>query len=104
MFDKKICEKCSLKNKCKISKKTYSFSVTIPKEIHQKQLNFQKEEYFKNRYRQRYKIEGKNAEAKRYHGLKQAWSKGIFAMNVQSYFTAFVLNVKRIIKLETLNQ
>lgn len=99
-FSKVICKKCPLENQCKISKKTRSFSVTLPKEIHTEQLHFQNGEYFKARYRQRYKIEAKNAEAKRYHGLRQADSKGIHEMNVQSYFTAFALNIKRILKLQ----
>ena len=91
-----------MESKCKISKKSRSFSITLPKEIHKGQLDFQKDEYFKTRYRQRYKIEAKNAEAKRYHGLGNADSKGILAMNVQSYFTAFALNIKRILKLQSI--
>ena len=101
-FSKVICKKYPLKDKCKISKKSRSFSITLPKQIHQDQLDFQKTEYFKNRYRQRYKIEAKNSEAKNCHGLDTADSKGIHAMNVQSYLTAFVLNIKRIFKLHTL--
>jgi transposase len=92
------CKKCPQKDICKLSK-TRSFSVTIPKEIHKNQLDFQKSDYFKDRYKQRYKIEAKNAEAKRYHGLETADSKGTQAMSVQSFFTAFALNIKRIVKL-----
>jgi transposase len=101
-FSKVICKKCPLRNSCLISEKSRAFSVTVPKPIHQKQLDFQKTDEFKDRYRQRYKIEAKNAEAKRFHGLGHADSKGIQAMNVQSYCTAFVLNIKRILKLQTL--
>jgi len=101
-WSKVICKKCPLESTCKLSKKSRSFSITLPKEIHKDQLDFQKDEYFKTRYRQRYKIEAKNAEAKRYHGLGNADSKGILAMNVQSYFTAFALNVKRILKLQVI--
>ena len=44
-------------------------------------------------------IEAKNAELKQAHGLEKADSVGVFAMRLQSYFTAFVANVKRIVKL-----
>lgn len=99
-FSKVTCKKCPLQDNCKISKKTRTFSVTLAKDIHKKQLEFQNSDYYKQRYRQRYKIEAKNSEAKRYHGLGQADSKGKFAMSLQSHFTAFVLNVKRILKLQ----
>ena len=101
-FSKVKCKKCPLQNQCKISKKSRAFSVTIPKELFSERLKIQETEHFKTRYRQRYKIEAKNAEAKCYHGLGEADSKGIQAMNIQSYFTAVVLNIKRILKLQTL--
>jgi len=44
-------------------------------------------------------IEAKNAEMKQVHGLGEADSKGLIAMRLQSYFTAFVVNVKRIVRL-----
>jgi hypothetical protein len=100
-FSKIKCKKCPNQNTCKVSKKGRKISITVPSVIHKTQLEFQNSVYFKNRYRQRYMIEAKNAEAKCNHGLNKADSKGIQAMNVQSYFTAFVLNVKRIIKLCT---
>ena len=36
---------------------------------------------------------------KQAHGLGEADSNGLVAMRLQSYFTAFVVNVKRIVKL-----
>ena len=44
-------------------------------------------------------IEAKNAELKQAHGLEKADSKGVIAMRLQSYFTAFTANVKRIVRL-----
>ena len=78
-------------------KKTYN--VTILSEAHKEQKEFQESEYFKKRARERYKIEAKNAELKQVHGLEKADSVGIVPMQLQSYFTAFVANVKRIVKL-----
>jgi hypothetical protein len=68
-------------------------------ETHQKQKNFQESDYFKERSKERYKIEAKNAELKCSHGLREADSVGVVAMQIQSYFTAFVANIKRIVKL-----
>jgi len=36
------------------------------------------------------------------HGLDRADSVGLVAMRLQTYFTAFVVNVKRIVKLNEL--
>jgi len=41
----------------------------------------------------------KNAEMKQAHGLGKADSRGLAAIRLQSYFTAFVVNVKRIVRL-----
>lgn len=47
----------------------------------------------------RHLIEEKNGEMKVAHGLGRADSVGLIAMQLQTYFTAFVVNVKRIVKL-----
>lgn len=47
----------------------------------------------------RHRIEEKNGEMKVSHGLDRADSVGLAAMRLQTYFTAFVANVKRIVKL-----
>ena len=44
-------------------------------------------------------IEEKNGELKEAHGLGRADSVGLFAMELQMNFTAFVANIKRITKL-----
>ena len=41
----------------------------------------------------------KNGELKEAHGLRRADSRGLFAMELQMYFTAFVANIKRITRL-----
>ena len=46
-------------------------------------------------------IEAKNAELKQAHGLEKSDDVGVIAMRLQSYFTAFVANIKRITKLAT---
>lgn len=44
-------------------------------------------------------IEAKNAELKQQHGLDRCKYTGLLSMRRQTFFTAFVVNVKRIIKL-----
>ncbi len=44
----------------------------------------------------RHRIEEKNGELKEAHGLCRADSRGLFAMELQMYFTAFAANVKYI--------
>ena len=56
-------------------------------------------EKFQERLKIRHRIEEKNGELKEAHGLGRADSVGLFAMEVQMYFTAFVANIKRITKL-----
>ena len=100
IFDIKKCKTCPKRDGCYkegATKKT--FSITILSNIHKQQEEFQESQYFKERSRERYKIEAKNAELKQAHGLDTADSQGLKAMRLQSYFTAFVVNIKRIVKL-----
>lgn len=65
-------------------------------------LKFEESEYFKERMKIRHRIEEKNGELKEAHGLRRADSRGLFAMHLQMYFTAFTANIKRIVRLEEL--
>jgi hypothetical protein len=99
-FDVEKCKTCEQKAGCYQDGAKYkTYNVPIQPELHKKQKEFQETEYFKERAKQRYKIEAKNAELKQAHGLGNADSKGVIAMRLQSYFTAFTANVKRIVRL-----
>lgn len=50
---------------------------------------------------ERYKIERKFGEAKRWHGLRRCRSLGLLRFGIQAYLTALALNVKRIVLLLT---
>jgi len=71
-------------------------------EIYKKQAVFQLTDYFKERYRRRPIIEGKNADLKGNYGLGRTRGTGLFSMKVQSFVTAFCANVVKIIKLATI--
>ena len=51
--------------------------------------------------KERYKIERKFGEAKQGHGLGRCRYIGLMGFGIQTYFTAIVLNLKRIMKLLT---
>lgn len=100
-FNKKICEQCPRKDEClgKNKNRGKRYSITILSDIHIKQEEFEKTEYFNNTIKnERYKIEAKNAETKVTHGLCKAKSMGLSCMRVQSYLTHIATNLKRIIK------
>lgn len=99
-FSKRKCQKCPYVNTCKVGRsKTKTYCVTITSPRNRKRLDFEKSEYFNERLKIRYRIEEKNGELKQAHGLRTADSTGLVAMQLQTYFTAFTVNIKRIVKL-----
>ncbi|RAV07234.1 transposase, partial [Paenibacillus contaminans] len=60
---------------------------------------FQVSEYFKEKAKERYKIEAKNSELKNRHGYDVATSSGLLGMQIQGAMTIFAVNLKRILKL-----
>jgi len=99
-FDVEKCKICPLKDGCyKPGAKTKTYSVTIKSTIHQEQQAFQETEYFKEKAKNRYKIEAKNNELKNVHGYDRAIAYGIKNMQMQGALAIFTVNLKRIIKL-----
>lgn len=94
-FDVEKCKVCSLKE----GSKSKTYSVTIKSNVHTKQIAFQEREYFKEKSKERYKIEAKNSELKHRHGYDVASSSGLVGMQMQGAMTLFAVNLKRIIKL-----
>ena len=94
------CQTCPLREGCyKSGAKSKTYSITIKSDIHQKAMDYQKTDEFKQKKKQRYKIEAKNAELKQSHGFKTCKFAGLFGMKIQAYVTAFVVNSKRILRL-----
>lgn len=99
-FDVEKCKHCQFKEGCyKEGAKSKTYTVTIKKEVHNKQAIYMETEEFKNLYKERYKIEAKNAELKMAHGYDKANACGIGGMTIQGATTLFLVNMKRIIKL-----
>lgn len=99
-FDIEKCKRCPYRNGCyKEGSKSKSYSETIICDTHSEHAEFQETEYFKEKAKERYKIEAKNSELKNRHGYDTASSSGLVGMEIQGATTIFAVNLKRIIKL-----
>lgn len=99
-FDIEKCKYCPHKEGCyKEGAKSKSYSVSIKSDEHSGQAEFQESDYFKEKSKERYKIEAKNSELKHRHGYDIASSSGLIGMEMQGAMTIFAVNLKRILKL-----
>jgi hypothetical protein len=75
-----------------------TYSVSIKSAEHSGQKVFQESDYFKEKAKERYKIEA-NSELKQRHGYDAASTSGLLGMQMQGAVTIFTVNLKRIMKL-----
>jgi hypothetical protein len=99
-FDIEKCKHCPFKDGCyKEGAKSKTYSVSIKSNEHTEQAKFQESDYFKEKSKERYKIEAKNSELKHRHGYNVAKSSGLIGMELQGAMAIFTVNLKRILKL-----
>ena len=99
-FDVEKCKRCPFKDGCyKEGAKTKTFSVKIKSDTHIKQIDYMETDEYKELYSKRYKIEAKNAELKNNYGYDKANACGKLGITIQGATTLFLVNMKRIIKL-----
>ncbi|WP_142302866.1 IS1182 family transposase [Bacillus sp. FJAT-45350] len=99
-FNVEKCKVCPIKEGCyKDGAKSKTYSVSIKSNIHKEQIAFQESDYFKEKSKERYKIEAKNSELKHRHGYDVASSSGLIGMELQGAMSIFTVNLKRILKL-----
>lgn len=99
-FDVEKCKSCPQKLGCyKDGSKSKSYSTRILSNEHTEQSKFQESDYFKEKTKERYKIEAKNSELKHRHGYDVSSSSGLLGMKMQGAMAIFTVNLKRIIKL-----
>ncbi|WP_121604250.1 IS1182 family transposase [Virgibacillus sp. Bac332] len=99
-FDIEKCKVCPCKEGCyKPGAKSKSYSVSIKSDEHSEQAKFQETDYFKEKSKERYKIEAKNSELKHRHGYDVSKSSGLVGMEMQGAMAIFTVNLKRILKL-----
>jgi len=99
-FDIEKCKCCPNKEGCyKDGSKSKSYSISIKSSEHTEQTKFQESDYFREKSKERYKIEAKNSELKHRHGYDVASSSGLIGMEMQGAMAIFAVNLKRIFKL-----
>ena len=99
-FDIEKCKHCLYQEGCyRNGAKSKSYSVSIKSDEHTEQSKFQKSYYFKEKSKERYKIEAKNSELKHRHGYDVASSSGLVGMEMQGAIAIFAVNLKRILKI-----
>ena len=99
-FDIEKCRLCPMREGCyKDGAKSKTYSVSIKSELHQDQMDFQESDYYREKSKQRYKIEAKNSELKNAHGYGKATSYGLENMQMQGAMAIYAVNLKRILKL-----
>lgn len=99
-FDVEKCKSCAHREGCyKDGAKSKTYSVSIRTDEQERHLEFQKTDEFKDKARERYKIEAKNAKLKHVFGYDRAESYGLYSMQMQGAITIFAANIKRILKL-----
>lgn len=99
-FDVEKCKCCPYRDGCyKEGAKKKTYSETLICDAHSEQAKFQETEHFKEKMKERYKIEAKNSELKHRHGYDVASSSGLIGMEMQGAMAIFAVNLKRIIKL-----
>ena len=99
-FDIEKCKVCPQTKGCyKQDAKSKTYSVTIKSDVHKSQIAFQESQFFKEKSKERYKIEAKNSELKYRHGYDKSSFSGLIGMEMQGALSIFAVNVKRILKL-----
>ena len=100
-FDIEKCKHCPFKEGCyKEGAKSKTYSVSIKSNEHTEQVKFQESEYFKEKSKERYKIEAKNSELKHRHGYDVAKSSGLIGNGItRGYGYIHSKSKKRILKL-----
>ena len=99
-FDVEKCKHCPFKDGCyKEGAKTKTYSVKIKDDVHIKHMDYMEKKKKKNLYKERYKIEAKNAELKNNYNYGNATACGKTGITIQGATTLFLTNMKRIIKL-----
>ncbi|PEL14301.1 IS1182 family transposase [Bacillus sp. AFS017336] len=99
-FDIEKCKKCAFKDGCyKEGAKSKTYSVTIKSTEHKEHAQFQESEYFKEKSKERYKIEAKNSELKHRHEYNVANSSGLLGLEMLGAMAIFAVNLKRIMTL-----
>ena len=101
-FERECCRSCPHRQQCMGKSKLIAKKLSVGTsnaELYE-HSQFTQCEDFLERYKVRAKIEPKNAEMKRFHGLNRAIGYGLQSVFVQAMFTAIAVNLKRMIAIK----
>lgn len=100
-FEKEKCRTCPYREKCIGKTKSIAKILEVGENasVYYEYSQFAKTDEFKETYKMRARIEGKNAEMKRSHGLTRAKWYGLVSVSKQAKLTAIAVNLKKIAKL-----
>ncbi|MDD6517993.1 MAG: transposase, partial [Prevotella sp.] len=100
-FDPEKCKCCKLRDTC-LSKgaKSRYYSIPIRSSEQDEQMKFSQTPEFKEKIKERYKIEQKNGILKNVYGYRMTLSFGIESMKIQGAVAIYVSNIMRILKLK----
>jgi hypothetical protein len=96
-FERECCRRCPQRQQCMGKTKRIAKNLNVgtsTAELYE-HSRFTQSEDFLERYKVRAKIEPKNSEMKRFHGLDRANGYGLQSMLLQAMFTAIAVNLKR---------
>ena len=98
-FDKNQCGPCTNKKKCtKGPFRTVSIHEDLA--IQKEAMEYNATGEYKEDMKIRAHIEPKQAEMKRFHGLKRAIYRGLERVRIQAIYTAIVVNLKRMVTVQ----
>lgn len=100
-FNREKCRHCERRAECLGKLKTIGKILNLGENAaeYYEHNQWTKTEEFKEGYKKRAKIEPKNAELKRFHGLDRARGYGLKSVSTQTKLTVIAVNLKRICKL-----
>lgn len=99
-FPLPACGKCPRRSECTNAKEgRRTVGISDNYKVLREAEAYNKTEQFKENMKLRPPIEGKLSELIRYHGMRRARYWGLKKVNLQCYFTATAVNIKRWIKL-----
>lgn len=101
-FERECCRNCPHRQKC--LGKASTIAKVLPVGMNNSELyehsQFTKSKEFLERYKIRARIEPKNSEMKRFHGLDRANGYGLQSVLLQAFFTAIAVNLKRMVAIK----
>lgn len=100
-FERERCRNCPYREKCigKSNRISRMLHVGENSQLFYELSKRSQTEEFARKYKKRAKIESKNAEMKRFHGLARARGHGLLSVSFQTKLTVIAVNLKRISKL-----